>query len=169
MSSIPNTLTSADFSLAAAQANQLASSQIMVAQMNTNLKTIYLTAFNNWKISVDAGRIPNTDPPQPPKGYVVSSPDANGFQWPVPGNDPVCDVPPIPEDHSLTQQQIQAALTPNTIDIGKNIGGKWFSVGPKDTFGVGQTTPPIPDVDGSFHTYEKYGAAVGAGWYLELS
>src|SRR5215471_1135065 len=99
MSSIPSPLSSDATSLVAAQANQLASSTIMVQQLNDNLKTIYLTAFNNWKISVDAGRIPNTNPPKPPKAYVVSTPDANGFQWPVPGNDPVCDMPPIPVDH----------------------------------------------------------------------
>ena len=151
-------------SLAAAQANQLSSTTIMVDQLNTNLRSIYLTAFNNWKISVDAGRIPNTNPPKPPKAYVVSKPDSSGFQWPVLGTDPVCDMPPIPDDHFT-----KVALPPNTIDIGKSIGGKWFSVGPNDSFAPGMITPPIPDAAGTLHTYEKYAAPVGAGWYLQLT
>jgi len=164
MSSIPSPLSADATSLGAAQANQLASTQIMVQQLNNNLKTIYLTAFNNWKISVDAGRIANTNPPQPPKAYVVSPPDAHGFQWPVVGTAPVCDVPPIPDDHFT-----KTTPAPNTIDIGHNIGGKWFAVGPNDSFTPGMTTPPIPDVAGTLHTYEKYAAPVGAGWYLQLS
>jgi hypothetical protein len=164
MSSNPVVLDADATSLAAAQANQLASTTIMVAHLNDNLKTIYLTAFNNWKISVDAGRLPNTNPPQPPAGYVISAPDQNGFQWPEVGSTPVCDVPPIPDDHFTPVEKV-----PNTIDIGKNIGGKWFSVGPHDTFPCGSTTPPIPDDSGVLHTYEKYGAPVGAGWYLQLS
>lgn len=151
-------------SLSAAQANQLASSTIMVRQLNENLKSIYLTAFSNWSINVNAGRIPNTDPPQPPLGYTVGAPDKNGFQWPELGTDPVCDMPPLPEDHFTPVTKI-----PNTIDIGHNIGGKWFSVGPHDTFPAGQVTPPIPDASGAVHTYEKYGAPVGAGWYLQLT
>src|ERR1041384_533011 len=99
MSSVSIALDPDATSLAAAQANQLASSTIMVRQLNDNLKTIYLTGFNNWKISVDAGRIANTNPPQPPAGYEISKPDKNGFQWPVIGNTPVCDMPPLPEDH----------------------------------------------------------------------
>src|ERR1041385_3487390 len=86
-----------------AQKNQLQSTQIMVANQNANLTKIYLGKFNDWKISVDAGRIPNTNPPKPPVGYVVSKPDANGFQWPVLGSSPVVEMPAIPEDHSVSQ------------------------------------------------------------------
>jgi hypothetical protein len=165
MSTTPVVLDADATSLGAAQANQLASSTIMVSQLNSNLKFIYLTAFNNWKISVDAGRIPNTDPPQPPCGYEVSAPDANGFQWPVVGKTPVCDVPPIPVDHFTV-----VPLVPNTIDVGKNIGGKWFSVGAKDTFQAGNTTPPnTVSEDGVTGSFEKYGAPVGAGWYLQVA
>lgn len=164
MSSVPSDLNAGATSLAAAQANQLASSTVMVAQLNDNLKTIYLTAFNNWCISVNAGRIPNTNPPKPPKAYVVSSPDANGFQWPVPGTDPVCAIPPVPVDHYTVVPK-----TPNTIVIGQSIGGAWFSVGDGDTFPAGMTTPPIPDASSVPHTYTKYGAPVGPGWYLQVS
>ena len=164
MSSIPFALDADATSLAAAQANQLASSTIMAGQLNDNLKFIYLTGFNNWKNNVDAGRIANTNPPHPPKAYVVSQPDAAGFQWPVLGTDLVCAMPPIPEDHFTVVPKV-----PNTIDVGRNIYGKWFSVGPNDTFTSGMTTPPIPDSTGALHTYEKFAAPVGAGWYLQVS
>jgi hypothetical protein len=164
MSSVSIALDPDATSLVAAQANQLASSTIMVGQLNDNLKSIYLTGFNNWKINVDAGRWPNTNPPQPPMAYEISKADKNGFQWPVIGDTPVCDMPPIPEDHFT-----KPTLVPNTIDIGRNIGGSWFSVGPHDTFPAGKTTPPIPDLAGTLHTYEKFAAPVGAGWYLQLS
>ena len=165
MSTDPNTLSVDATSLVAAQANQLASSKIMVAQLNENLKVIYLGAFNNWKGNVEAGRIPNTDPPKPPKAYVVSKPDAYGFQWPVLGTDPVCDMPPIPEDRLTPRPK----APDNNIDVGHHISGAWFSVGPDDTFPSGMTTPPIPDATGALHTYQKFGAPVGPGWYLRVS
>lgn len=166
MSSVPTALSADATSLAAAQANQLADSTAMVAQLNTNLTSIYMTAFNNWTISVNAGRIPNTNPPQPPVQYVVSAPDKEGFEWPVldPAGTPVCAMPPVPADETNSAPKV-----PNTIDVGPSIGGKWFSVGAGDTFPSGMTTPPIPDSSGALHTYEKYAAPVGAGWYLEVS
>ena len=151
-------------SLATAQANQLASSTIMVKLLNGNLTTIFLTAFNNWKMSVDAGRAPNTGYPLPPKGYVVSAPDAQGFQWPVIGNNPVCDLPPIPDDHFTP-----SVLVPNTIHVGNRIGNpnsRWFQVGAGDTFAPGGITPPMTSADGVEGVFEKYAAPVGAGWYL---
>jgi hypothetical protein len=90
------------------QATILRSVQAQVANINNNLKTNYLTQFNNWAQSVIAGR-PNGDPPQPPKAYVVGyvldqttvgdvqGPEHN-VQWAVPaiGKDPVCPMPPVP-------------------------------------------------------------------------
>ena len=131
---------------------------------NAQRKTIYLQRFNNWKISVDAGRASNEDPPKPPSGVMLASPDADGYVFPIEGGPPVCDMPPIPEDAFH-----HAPLVPNTIDVGKSIGGKWHSVGPRDTFPAGKTTPPVTSSDGVTGTFEKYGAAVGAGWYLQVS
>jgi hypothetical protein len=108
--------TAPDFSmttLEAAQANTLAAVTARVAQMNDALKTDYLTRFNNWSLSVLAGRSDNSNPPQPPKAFVVgffNDPTTGGgkltpgpfankvVQWayPVQENDPVCDLPPIP-------------------------------------------------------------------------
>src|SRR5258708_885334 len=93
-----------DFSqttLEAAMANTLAAVKIQVDQFNEQLKGIYLTGFDNWSISVVAGRSDNTNPPQPPNGYVVgyfTDPTNNKALWPYPaaGTARVCALPPIP-------------------------------------------------------------------------
>jgi hypothetical protein len=171
VSSPPSFPFSSGTGLSDAQQNQLASSTQQVAVMNTNLKSIYLTAFSNWCISVNAGRISNADPPQPPVQYVISPPDGNGFQWPMvdPAGTPVCAMPPVPAD-----QIKQPVPVPNTFVVGHWLGqgGNWFSVGPGDTVPSGFTTPPgtasmdSPPVIG---TFQKYGAPVGAGWYLKTA
>jgi len=158
-----------------ARANQLVALTQMAAQMNAGLSALFTGAFNSWSISVNAGQTSNANPPKPPAQYVVSSPDAAGFQWPIidPAGTPVCAMPPIPQDRTQTVAQFQATLKPNTIDVGKPIvggGGKWFSVGPADTFACGSTTPPNTVAeDGTVGTFEKYGAPVGAGWYLKTA
>ncbi len=88
-------LDAAATSLAAAQANVLASTNAQVALLNNNLKSNYLSFFNDWTISLLAGK-PVGDPPKPPNGYAMTaSPD--GFAYPVLGTTPVCDMPPVPE------------------------------------------------------------------------
>ena len=181
-SGAPLTATDAT-SQASAWANQLQSSTIMAAQLNNNLKSIYLTAFSNWCISVNAGRVSNANPPAPPVRYVVSSPDAHGYQWPIidPAGTPVCDIPPIPADHSLSQAQIAAQIGPNVADVGHNISGNWYACGAKNTFNASSTpdgkTPPIvltsgsggPADNGLPHIFQFYAAPVGPGWYLLIS
>jgi len=161
--------------LADAQLNQLESSKIMVAALNGNLKTLYLTAFNNWAASVNAGRIPNTNPPQPPPAYIVSQPDANGFQWPIVGKQAVCDVPPIPADHFTP-----APSLPKTVPgIGHWSSGNWYSCLHNNTWDAtmgnppGQTMPITidpslggPAADGQPHIFQFYPAPVGEGWWL---
>jgi hypothetical protein len=95
----------------AAQANTLAAVQRQVQDWNNVLKSNYLTAFDNWSQSVLAGRTDNSNPPQPPKAYVVghftdptSGPGSLGpygdtaILWPYPmqGTEPVCPMPPVP-------------------------------------------------------------------------
>lgn len=91
-------------SLAAAQATVAASSRAQVELLNANLKTIYLGKFNDWKISVDAGKIDNLNPPTPPMAYVLST-NAEGFSFPSLGSDWVCGMPPIPQDRSKPAAQ----------------------------------------------------------------
>ncbi len=94
MSTLDSTLQSAPFSLAAAQANVLAATAAQVALLNNNLKTIFLTAFDNWTLQLLAGQ-PVGDPPKPPVGYIVGY-TADGFAHPQLGTDPVCAMPPVP-------------------------------------------------------------------------
>jgi hypothetical protein len=97
-------MSTPDFSmttLEAAMANALAAAKVQVDQLNEQLKDNYLTAFNNWSISVTAGRIDNSNPPQPPNAYVVgyaTDPTNSQAQWAYPavGTTPVCSMPPIP-------------------------------------------------------------------------
>src|SRR5947208_9634234 len=94
--------------LQAAQANTLAAIKGQVANLNDQLKSSYLTGFNNWALNVTAGRAPNTDPPKPPNAYVVgyfndptSGPGSLGpygdkiVQWAYPavGKEPACEMP----------------------------------------------------------------------------
>jgi hypothetical protein len=106
-----NPLVQADAtSLESAQANVLASSIAQCALLNNNLKSIYLTAFNNWKISVDAGRIDNKSYPKPPKSFVVVKDQVSGFSFPEQVGPAVCEVPPIPEDRFTPRGPSEAEL-----------------------------------------------------------
>jgi hypothetical protein len=98
-----------DFSmttLEAAQANTLASITAQLPGLNENLKSSYMTAFNNWAQSVIIGRTPNTGYPLPPMAYAVgyfvdptSTLVSGDILWAYPkqGADPVCALPPIPD------------------------------------------------------------------------
>jgi hypothetical protein len=60
----------------------------------------------------------------------------------------------------------QPNTEPNVIMIGARDGStNWFTALKGDTFPNGKTTPT--QLDG--HTYEKFGAPVGPGWYLQVS
>jgi hypothetical protein len=97
-------MITADFSmttLEAAMANTTAAVKSQIEAFNTQLKSSYLTTFNNWSLSVTAGRADNTNPPQPPNAYVVAyftDPTNSAAQWAYPavGTTPVCAMPPIP-------------------------------------------------------------------------
>ena len=119
MGTSPLTLDADATSLSSAQANVAASSQVMAANLNNNLRTLYTTAFNNWAISVNAGRIPNTNPPGVPKSFIVVT-DPDGWAFPVQSGPPVCDALPVPPDRTV---QLKDILVANTIDIGSNLGG----------------------------------------------
>jgi hypothetical protein len=105
MSSIVSQFDVSATTLAAAQANVQASSLAQAALLNENLKTIYLSAFHDWTISVVAGRIDNANPPKPPAGWVVvpvEDPTWPGVFWDFPqkSGPPVCEMPPVPDDCS---------------------------------------------------------------------
>lgn len=141
-----------------------AQQQAYCDQYNANAYSHYRQTIENINRSLDAGRpAPIPAPPVPTK-WVLTPPDGNGLQWQTTSDEPTG--PELPLHPDMSQLVVKA---PNTIDIGRNIAGKWFSVGANDTFPPGLITPPIPDASGALHTYEKYAAPVGAGWYLQLS
>jgi hypothetical protein len=98
--------------LPAVQAQVLQHVTEQIPDLNANLKSAYLTTFNNWLINWTAGRITDkSTAPVPPNGYVVGSfldptsgPGTIGpygetpIYWAYPeiGKEPVCAQPPIP-------------------------------------------------------------------------
>lgn len=86
--------------LEAAIANTLASSTAMVDHLNSQLKNRYDSQFESWKISVQAGKIDNSNPPQPPVGYELLV-NKDGFSFPELGDKPVAAPrTDIPADYS---------------------------------------------------------------------
>lgn len=161
--------------LQAAQANVLAAAVAQVAALNDGLKANFQQAFGSWLTNWNAGRVTDsTTAPKPPNAFVVAyaadpttGPGSVGpygetqifWAYPGVGKVPVCDMPAIPAIPS--NQSI-----PNHIHVGHALGGGWFSAGQDDTLPSGQATPPVTTDDGVTGTFVKYGAPVGAGWYL---
>lgn len=170
-------MTTPDYSattLEAAQANTLAAIKGQVANLNDQLKGVYLTGFNNWAISVTAGRAPNTDPPKPPSSYVVgyftdptSGPGVPPYgvpvQWAYPavGTQPVCEMPPVPGVvvHAAGTGKIGIAIPGGR--------GVWFQALDGDTTPDG-TVAPGTSADGVHGLFQKVGFPMGAGWFQKI-
>lgn len=137
------TPSTTDPSLQAWQTTLAASSTSMVAHLNDELKKNYLQGFADWTISVLAGKIDNSNPPAPPAAYaVVTGPD--GFAWLALGTSPVCDMPPVPPNHTKSQDQLDAEAGANHISIGVHLSGDYWSALDDDTCRAPFTTPPMP-------------------------
>jgi len=160
MGTTPVTLNADATSLESAQANVLASSQVMAANLNANLKTLFLGAFNDWCTSVNAGRIPNTNPPQPPASFVVVTANS-GWAFPEQNGTPIVDMSTltIPPDRT---EPPSLTLVANTIDVGAHLVGSWYAAGPQDTWPPNKQTPPVTLPDGSTHVFLKIPAPVGS-------
>jgi hypothetical protein len=155
--------------LAAAISNTLSAVQAQVSNLNAALKSNYLTTFANWAQSVLAGRVPNTNPPQPPNGYVVSffndpttGPGSFGpygdqiVQWPYPaiGTDPVCSIPAIPS--------ISKTLGLYRVGVQMKDAPGLFARLDGDTTPAGTTTPDgTISADGISGRYLKIGEPFG--------
>ena len=132
--------------LEAAKANTLASSTAMAAHLNEDLKYRYLLTFDGWKTSVLAGKIDNTNPPQPPYGYeVVTARD--GFAYPELGKKAVCEMPEIPQDYSKPQVLVlpepdhvrnvpKGDMMPVGFVLTAADGGRWQKQSSVTPFGV---------------------------------
>jgi hypothetical protein len=78
-----------------ALANYVAEASTVAAMLNANLTFNYKVGFQNWADAVIAGKIANTNPPQPPAAWAAVK-ASNGWSYVIRGTDPVTTVPPIP-------------------------------------------------------------------------
>lgn len=157
--------------LQAAQANTLTAVTAQVANLNNNLQSNYMTAFNNWLLNWNAGRVTDkSTAPKPPIRYVVSyfddpttGPGSLGpygdmvVQWAYPavGFQPVCAQPPIPD---IPPAQVNPVVTGN---------GTIQNVPAGDTMPVGSI---IPAADGT--KWEKMASPTPFGtayYYVKVS
>jgi hypothetical protein len=156
--------------LANARNNSVISARNNASTLNASVLTIYMGKFNDWAQQVVAGKIDNTNPPQPPPAWATAIDPATGYSYVEIGTAPICAMPPIPGSHVQTQP----VPPPHNLDIGPNIAvsgepSAYFSVGPMDSWPIGKTTPPnARSSDGVTGTFLRLGAAVGAGWYEKV-
>ncbi len=161
-----------DTSLTAAIANTLLSSMVLRDHLNNEMARVYLQNFGGWTTMVLAGKIDNKNPPRPPLAYILVK-DGMGFSYPERGSQPVCFMPPIPPDVSISQEEIDALLGPNFIDIGVHLTGNYWSMGPQDTCKPGFRTPPMASTPGKTWpdgaVFEKVASLAGKGWWLRVA
>ena len=94
--------------VAQAVANYAAEAARVAAVIN-NLQSNYLTGFQNWSQLVMAGKIPNTDPPRPPIGYLAAT-ASDGWTYRIHGGDPVMAMPPIPQVPTASPGELLGSL-----------------------------------------------------------
>jgi hypothetical protein len=153
-------------SLGFAQQQIQASSKFMVAKLNADLTARYQSAYADYVTNMQSGQNVPADrrtPPRPPNGWELAPADSDGFVFYQIGTTPVC---PQGATIGANFDNAQPNTVPNMILIGRQNGNtKWYTALSGDTFPSGMTTPPQPDG----HMYEKFGAPVGPGWYLQVN
>ena len=136
---------------------------------NATVLAVYMNKFNGWAQSVVAGKIDNTNPPQPPPAWITEVMES-GYSCAAIGTAPICPMPPIPASHV----QVLPVPPPNNIDIGTCIligttPSAYYRVGPMDSWPIGKETPPgAQSADGAVGVFLRLGAAVGTGWYEKV-
>ena len=161
-----DTLAAAEFNLASYYALQ-------VLQLNQNLLTTYNAAVSDYNAMMQSGSFSSVPPLRPAPAswiYVPADGQSNFFPGMQQTGPPIVPTVAIATTNNANNPGPNTA--PNVIMIGVAIvggGGKWFQALPGDTFPSGKTTPPMSSADGVFGVYEKFGAAVGAGWYFLTS
>jgi hypothetical protein len=159
-------MTLADYAqttLKGAQANAVAAVTSQIVDLNNNLKSNYLTAFNNRLNNWTAARIADrSTAPKPRNGYVLgyfddptTGPGSLGpygdmvVQWayPAAGTQPVCEMPPIPEIPKPfvppvlpEPANIRNVPVGDTMPVGYQLlapdGGKWQKQASPTPFGM---------------------------------
>lgn len=126
----------------------------------------YLLACSNIDISVKAGRLTPDDAakmaPPIPKKYAAQDLNKTGWFDSEPTDEPACA--PFVFSPDMTSQPPK---TQNHQHIGRRNFGDWFACGSDDTIASGTTMPGTSD-DGVTGLFQKFGAAVGPGWYLKV-
>jgi hypothetical protein len=144
-----------------ALANYVSAANSLASQLNANLITIYQTTFQNWANQVLAGKIPNTNPPQPPDGYEAAT-ASDGWTYVILGDTPVCAVPPIPSIPQPTSAMV--------IGIGAQIADTnyWAATPANANVPNGYTTPtPTTAADGTVGFF-TFVATIGGGWWEKV-
>jgi hypothetical protein len=143
--------------IAQALANYAAEGAKVAAALNNNLQSNYLTGFQNWSNLVMAGKIPNTDPPHPPIGYIAAQ-ASDGWTYVIRGGNPVMAMPPIP--------QVPTAGPAGVVAIGKRIAStNFWAALPQDTAPANFTTPgPTTTQDGVVGFFTKVASPFGGWW-----
>jgi hypothetical protein len=143
--------------IAQALANYATEAARVAAVLNNNLQSNYVTGFKNWSQLVMAGKIPNTDPPRPPIGYMAAT-ASDGWTYVIQGGDPVMAMPPIP--------QVPAAGPAGVVAIGSRIAStNFWAALPQDTAPANFTTPsPTTTQDGVMGFFTKVASPFGGWW-----
>ncbi len=148
-----------------ALANYVASASSLSSQLNSNLISVYQTTFSNWANQVLAGKIPNTDPPQPPDGYEAVQ-ASDGWTYVILGTTPVCAVPPPGYQMPVVPQPTTAMV----IGIGSQIANTnyWAATPANANVPNGYTTPtPTTTADGTVGFF-TFVATIGGGWWEKV-
>ncbi len=143
--------------IAQALANYATEAARVAAVLNNNLQSNYVTGFKNWSQLVMAGKIPNTDPPRPPRGYMAAT-ASDGWTYVIQGGDPVMAMPPIP--------QVPAVGPAGVVAIGSRIAStNFWAALPQDTAPANFTTPsPTTTQDGVMGFFTKVASPCGGWW-----
>lgn len=151
--------------LAAAQQNALSSVNHEIADLNAQAQDNFKTAWNNWLLNWNAGRVADkSTAPKPPAGYVLAffndpttgpgapAPGPYGdmvIQWPYPalGTNPVVPQPPIPDvpapqvsQNATGNGSVQNVAAGDTLPVGSIVksadGSSWEKMATPTPWGV---------------------------------
>ena len=154
-------------SLSFAQATILASSTETVRRLNEHLKTSYYQKFQDYVTNMTSGGYVPPEQrvvPMPPMAWELAPADENGFVFYQVGKTQVVPTPFPPPYNGGNPQPNKA---PGVIVMGppQVNNPMWHTALSGDTWPSGMET----GVQSDGHNYIKFGAPVGAGWYLQIS
>ncbi|MBV9504708.1 MAG: hypothetical protein JO323_06845 [Acidobacteriia bacterium] len=160
----PNAPLPSNLDIAQALANYAAEAAKVATALNQNEQTTYLTGFQNWANQVLTGKIPNTNPPQPPPAYLAAT-ASDGWTYVIQGTDPVCSMPAIP-----TLPQAPSPSASMVVAIGAQIGNTnfWAALPANANVPAGYVTPgPVTTADGKVGFFTWVASPFG-GWWQKI-